>query len=160
MTGTNAEVSSLIHLLASTSGHSYPALRDLINYVDTAKKLPDKVSFNTINEIFKITFNFAESDQDIVSIYTKWIKFLLKYCDDPFDIDVVNMLPDKIRTANEKTVRITKLLEEKWSAEPVLSKQAYTEVISFTQNSGGLELLKFLNDENYEPDIRASNDHR
>jgi len=149
----DAETSSLIHLFASTSEHAYPALRDLINYVDTIKKLPSKISFDTLNEIFKITLNFADSDDDIISIYTKWLKFLLKFCDDPFNIDVVSILPEKIRNANEATARITGLLEENWSEPYSLSLDAYSGIISLTENTAALELLKFLNNENYEPEI-------
>ena len=97
--------------VASTSKHAHPALLDLINYIDTIKKLPNKIDFDTINEIFKITLNFVDTDEEINSVYQKWTRFILRFAEDPFKVDLKNLLPERIRTANNVSLKISKIIE-------------------------------------------------
>ncbi|MCX6113463.1 MAG: hypothetical protein NTY22_09345 [Proteobacteria bacterium] len=147
----NSYINSLVHLLASTSKHAYPALLDLINYIDTATKLPAKIPFDTLNAVFRIALNFASTDEDILSIYTKWIKFLLKFSDNPFELDVVSVLPEKVKHAGEKTEKITELLTQYWNTDYTSEDSTYKQIIESQENSNALELLKFINDDNYKP---------
>ena len=147
----NSYINSFVHLLASTSEHAYPALLDLINYLDTATKLPVKIPFETLNAVFRIALNFANTDEDMLSIYTKWIKFLLKFSDDPFSLDVVSVLPERAKHASEKTEKITELLTEYWNTDYTSEDANYKQIIESQESSNALELLKFLNDEECSP---------
>ena len=151
----NSYMNSLVHLLASTSKHAYPALLDLIRYLDTVNKVPTKIPFETLNSIFKITLNFANSDEDMLFIYTRWIKFLLKFCDDPFETDVLSVLPERVKNANDKTTKITELLGQYWNTDDVSEDTTYNDIIESQTNSNALELLKYLNDDSYSPQLNS-----
>ncbi len=148
-----SQTSSLVHLFASTSEHAYPALLDLIKYLDKTNKLPTTIPFETLNSVFKITLNFADTEEDVLSVYTKWIKFLLKFSDNPFLVDVISFLPERIKNANEKTVKITELLNEYWNTNYSAEDKTYKQLMESLENSSKLELLKYINDENYRPQI-------
>jgi hypothetical protein len=148
-----AYMTSFVHLLASTSKHAYPALRDMIEYLDGVRRLPTKIPFETLNSVFKISLNFADSDEDTLSIYTKWIKFLLKFSDNPFDTDVLSFLPDRVRHASQKTEKIIELLNEYWTSDHKAGDKTYNDIVESRESSSKLELLKFLNDDNYSPQL-------
>jgi hypothetical protein len=150
-----AYMTNFVHLLASTSKHAYPALRDMIEYVDGVRRLPTKIPFETLNSVFKISLNFADTDEDILSVYTKWIKFLLKFSDNPFETDVLSFLPDRIRYSSQKAEKITELLSGYWTSEHKAGDKTYNDIVESKENSSKLELLKFLNDGNYSPQLCA-----
>ncbi len=151
-------INNLIHLLASTSKHAYPALLDFINYVDTIKKLPNKVDFDTINEIFRISLNYTDTDEEIISVYHKWIRFILRFSDDPFAVDVQSVLPERIRHANESTIKISKILDDNWKKEVNIPEDIYEEMLTGAGSSPKAELVRFLKDENYSPVLECKED--
>ncbi len=149
-------INNLIHLLASTSKHAHPALLDLIDYIDTIKKLPNKIDFDTINEIFKITLNFVDTDEEINSVYQKWTRFILRFAEDPFKVDLKSLLPERIRTANNVSLKISKIIDDNWNNDVELPEEMYNDIINSTENSQKLELLKFLVNDKYEPKIKEN----
>ena len=154
---TESSVNNLIHLFTTTSKHAYPALLDLVNYVDTIKKLPNKIDFDTINEVFKITLNFADTDEEIISVYTKWIRFVVRFCDNPFVIDVHSVLPERIRNANEKTLKLSKIIDDTWTKDVEIPSELYEEMLSSSTGTPEAELIKFLKNEDYEPVLTGIN---
>ena len=150
---TGSSVNNLIHLFATTSKHAYPALFDFINYIDTIKKLPNKIDFETINEVFRITLNFTDTDEEITSVYTKWIRFIIRFAEDPFSIDVQSILPERIRNANEKTIKLSKTIDELWKKDIDMPDHLYDELLSTFAGSQEAELIKFLRNPDYEPNI-------
>jgi sulfur relay (sulfurtransferase) DsrC/TusE family protein len=155
---TTEALQHLVHLMACSSEHAYPALVGLINYVDKINKLPAKIPFETLNSIFSIVMNFADSDDDMINIYSKWVRFLLRFSDDPFKTDLINAVPDRIKYANHKNTRITELLLEHWGNDCSCSYEAYKLILDSKPPSLKLELLKFLNDNSYSPVMSASNE--
>lgn len=147
----DSSINNLIHLLASTSKHAYPALLDFINYIDTIKKLPNRVDFDTINEMFRIVLNYTDTDEEIISVYHKWIRFILRFSDDPFTIDVQSVLPERIRYANDDTIRISKVIDDNWKKDIDIPPHIYEEMLTDSGGSPKAELIRFLKDENYEP---------
>ena len=143
---TTESLQHLVHLMASSSEHAFPALIGLINYVDKLKKLPTKIPFGALNAVFSIVMNFANTDEDMVNIYSKWVRFLLRFCEDPFGTDILSLVPDRIKYANHQNTRITDLLLEHWNTEVCCSEEAYKSIIDSRPVSSKLELLKFLND--------------
>jgi len=141
-----APLESIIHLLASTSTHAYPALFDLINYFDKTKKLPNKIPFETINDIFTITLNFADSEQDITSIYSKWIKFLLKFSNNPFATDITST----------RATSIADTLAEDWKADWSIDAITYDRIVNSSENKLCAEILKALNNSNYTPKLKPT----
>ncbi len=148
---TETSVNNLIHLFATTSKHAYPALLDFIKYIDTSKKLPNKIEFEAIDEIFRITLNFADTDEEIISVYTKWIRFVIRFAKDPFAIDVESVLPERIRNANEKTLKLSKIIEETWKKDIEIPTELYNEMLSSSKETPEAELIKFLKNPDYEP---------
>ena len=146
--GAEAPLESIIHLLASTSPHAYPALLDMINYFDSVKKLPNKIPFETINDIFTIMLNFADSDEDINSIYSKWVKFLLKFSDDPFKIDITNT----------RASRLSDLLAEQWSCGWNIDDKTYERILKENPCKLDVETLKALRTPNYAPHFKLTKD--
>ncbi len=140
------EIESIIHLLATTSSHAYPALLDMIKYFDGTKKLPNKISFQTINDIFSITLSFADSDEDITYVYSRWIKFLLKFSDDPFRTDVTATISDRTKHANSTASKISELLEQNWISPWNISAETYNKIIKNSDNKLYSNILNSLND--------------
>ena len=153
---TEAPLESIIHLLASTSTHAYPALLDLINYFDKTKKLPNKIPFETINDIFTITLNFADSDEDITNVYSKWVKFLLKFSDNPFTTDVTAKLSDRAKQANTTATKISEMLTETWATNWNIDTTTYSKIVASSDNKLCAEILKALNDTSYTPKLKPT----
>ncbi len=141
-----APLESIIHLLASTSTHAYPALLDLINYFDKTKKLPNKIPFETINDIFTITLNFADSEEDITNIYSKWIRFLLKFSENPFTTNITGT----------RATHIADALSEEWSQDWSIDATTYNKIVASSDNKLCAEILKALNDPTYTPTIKQT----
>jgi len=144
----DAPLENIIHLLASTSTHAYPALLDMINYFDSVKKLPNKIPFETINDIFTITLNFADTDEDINSVYSKWIRFLLKFSDDPFTIDI----------SSTTATKISDILTEEWKKASTIDETTYNKIVKSSENKICAEILKAMNDTTYVPTLKQTKD--
>ena len=150
------EIESIIHLLATTSPHAYPALLDMIKYFDSTKKLPTKISFQTINDIFNITLSFADSDEDITYVYSKWVRFLLKFSDDPFKTDITATISEKTKHANAVASKISELLSEQWGTKWNIDEETYNKIVKNSDNKLYSGILNALNDPKYTPHFKPT----
>lgn len=129
-------------LFAQQTEHFYKALLEAVELLYKGETLPENVSFGVADKLFRLGISTAckmNNIPDSRALYKKWIKFVLRFAEKPFAVDIFAVMPESLLSSP-----LRRSLAKYWNDNAESIPQKYLSIFRKIDEKNYGDVVKFL----------------
>jgi hypothetical protein len=129
-------------LFASRTSYFYKALIEAVDFINTSESLPESISFDLADKLFRLGISTAckvNNIADSKALYKKWLGFLLRFSPNPFSVDIFTVMPQSVLNSPLK-----RSLSKYWNNNAESIPQKYLPIFRNIDEKNYGDVARFL----------------